>query len=69
MKYFLDPMKLNVIRTATADEISDIVLAAQERFHELHPDWELHIITVEKAVDKNEQIDAVIALMERLKEQ
>ena len=56
------------IKNAKPEEISDILLAAQKRYKELFPDWELHILTLEKAVDKKEQIDRLIAVMEGMKE-
>lgn len=59
---------LNMIKNAKPEEMNDILLAARERYQELFPDWEVIIISLEKAVDKNEQLDRMIALMERLKE-
>lgn len=59
---------LNMIKNAKPEEMNDILLAVRERYQELFPDWEVIIISLEKAVDKNEQLDRMIALMERLKE-
>lgn len=59
---------LSEIKNAKPEEMNDILLAVRERYQELFPDWEVIIISLEKAVDKNEQLDRMIALMERLKE-
>lgn len=40
------------IKTAKPEEMSDIILAVLNRYNELFPDWQLHIMTFEKAVDK-----------------
>lgn len=59
---------LSEIKNAKPEEMNDILLTVRERYQELFPDWEVIIISLEKAVDKNEQLDRMIALMERLKE-
>lgn len=59
---------LSEIKNAKPEEMNDILLAVRERYQELFPDWEVIIISLEKAVDKNEQLDRMIALMKRLKE-
>ena len=59
---------LELIKKAKPEEMSDIIMAVMNRYNELFPDWELHITTIEKAVDKNEQIDAAITLLSRMKE-
>ena len=59
---------LEKISHAKPEEMSDLLTAVQKRYAELFPDWELHILTLEKAADKNAQIDAAIALMEKLKD-
>lgn len=66
--HFGDDFMLNMIKNAKPEEMNDILLAVRERYQELFPDWEVIIISLEKAVDKNEQLDRMIALMERLKE-
>ena len=42
--------------------------AVLERYRELYPNWDIFTISLEKAVDKTEQLDRIIALMEKLKE-
>lgn len=59
---------LERIKTAKPEEMSDILMAVQKRYNELFPDWDLSILTLEKAVDKNEQIDRIIAVMDSMKD-
>ena len=59
---------LEQIHNAKPEEMNDILLSVQRRYRELFPEWEVHILSLEKAVDKNEQIDAAIALLEKMKE-
>ena len=56
------------IKHAKPEEMSDIIFAVQKRYGELFPEWELFLYVLEKAVDKNEQLDAMIALLERIKD-
>ena len=57
-----------MIQNAGPDEMSDLILAVQSRYNELFPDWELSFYTLERNKDKNEQQNAIIAQMEKLKE-
>lgn len=57
-----------MIQNARPEEMSELILAVQNRYNELFPDWELSYYTLEKAVDKNEQLDAMIALIVKMKE-
>ena len=59
---------LSAIKQTKPEEISDLILAVQNRYNELFPDWELSFYTLERKKDKNEQLDAMIALMEKLKD-
>ena len=56
------------VKSAKAEEMSDLIFAVKWRYQELFPDWELDFICFEKAVDKNEQLDSAIALLEKMKE-
>ena len=56
------------IKQAKAEELNDILLAVTERYKEVYPDWEIITLSLEKAVDKNEQLDRVIDLQEHMKE-
>lgn len=56
------------IRQAEPEEMSDIILAVQERYNALFPDWEFFCYVMERNVDKNTQLDAMIHLLEKMKE-
>ena len=56
--------------TKMNDKQLDAVLHAfMQRHKQLHPDWEIHILSLDKALDRSLQIDRVIALLTTLKEQ
>ena len=59
---------LSEIKNAAPEEINDLLLELVKCYGELFPGWELHILTIEKAVDKNEQIDRMISLLEKMKD-
>ena len=59
---------IDAIKQAKPEELNDILLAVLDRYREVYPDWELTTISLEKAVDKNEQLDRMIALIEKMKE-
>ena len=61
-------MIVDDIKKAESEELNDILLAVLSRYREVFPDWELITISIEKAVDKNEQLDRVIELLEHMKE-
>lgn len=56
------------ILQAKPEEMSDIILAYQKRHAELFPEWEFFSFVLEKVVDKNQQLDDMIRLLEKLKE-
>ena len=57
-----------IINNAKADEISDILDAVLHRYKQLYPNWEISVLSLEKSVDKNMQLDETIKLLEKLKE-
>jgi len=59
---------LERIKQAKPEEINDLVTAVLERYRELFPGWDISVLSLEKAVDKNQQLDDVIALIEKLKD-
>ena len=59
---------IDQIKQAKPEELNDILLAVMERYREVYPDWELITISLEKAVDKNSQLDQIIAMLEAMKE-
>ena len=48
-------------------EIADIFEASWRRYSALFPDWEITTISLQKASNRNEQIDRVIAVLEAMK--
>ena len=56
------------IKQAKAEELNDILLAVTERYKEVYPDWEMITISLEKIVDKNAQLEQMIAVLENMKE-
>ena len=59
---------LDAVKNAGPDEMSDLVMAVQNRYNELFPDWELSFFTLERKPDKNEQLDSIIAVLNKLKD-
>lgn len=51
------------------EQLDGVLHAFMQRHKQLHPDWELHILSLDKAVDRSLQIDRVIALLTKIKEQ
>ena len=58
---------LERIKTAESEEINDLVTAVLARYRELFPDWDISIVSIEKNGDRNEQLDSIITLIEKLK--
>ena len=57
------------IKKAKPEELNDILQAVLARYREVFPGWELITISLEKSVDKNEQLDQIIAMLEIMKEE
>ena len=49
------------------EEITDLVMAAIERYRELFPDWDIFTFSLDRRLPRNEQIDQNIRLLETLK--
>ena len=56
------------IKKAKPEELNDILQAVLARYREVFPGWELITISLEKSVDKKEQLDRIIGLLEKMKE-
>ena len=67
MNFMLDQEKLAMIQNARPEEMSELILAVQNRYNQLFPDWELSFYTLEKAVDKKEQLNQAIAMLQSMK--
>lgn len=59
---------LERIKTAESEKINDLVTAVLARYRELFPDWDISIVSIEKNGDRNEQLDSIITLIEKLKD-
>ena len=59
---------LERIKTAESEEINDLVTAVLARYRALFPDWDISIVSIEKNGDRNEQLDSIITLIEKLKD-
>ena len=55
------------IENANSEEIISILNAALSRYSVLFPDWEISTISVSKSEDRNEQLDRMITLLEKMK--
>ena len=60
---------IQAISKAQDHEIQEMMTALLKRHKELFPNWELSVISIEKTGDRNRQIDEVIQLLEKLKDQ
>ena len=59
---------LHEISRAKPEELDELLQAVLKRYREVYPDWEIITVSLEKAVDKNEQLDRIIQLLEKWKE-
>lgn len=55
------------IAGAAPDELELILQAVRVRYCELYPDWELNIFSFSIISERNEQIDRMISVLEKLK--
>ena len=55
------------IKNAKPEELEDILKAVLARYGQVYPDWEVTVISLEKAKDRTEQLDRLIAFLEKMK--
>jgi hypothetical protein len=55
------------IARADGAQIEKLLNAVLRRYGELYPDWEVSTVTVEKTQNRSEQLDRIIALLEKMK--
>ena len=48
-------------------EIENLLDVVLRRYEELFPDWEISTVSVRKSRDRNEQLDRMIAMLQRMK--
>ena len=58
---------LDAIKKANGEEMDEILKTVLFRFGELYPEWEISTISVSKSEDRNEQLDRMITLLEKMK--
>lgn len=61
------PDLVKEIAKADRAEIEKLLTAVLQRYAVLFPDWEVSTISLQKSVDRNEQIDRVIAMLQKMK--
>lgn len=58
---------LRQIAQVKESEIADVLLTVLRRYGELFPDWEVSTISINKYENRNEQIDQIIQMLEKMK--
>ena len=58
---------LQQIARIKESEVGDVLSAVLGRYGVLFPDWEVGTVSVNKCEDRNEQIDRIIEMLERMK--
>ena len=58
---------INRIKNAKPEEMEEIVQAVLARYRELYPDWEIMFLSLDKKENKNDQLDSIIALLNKRK--
>ena len=58
---------IGYIAQADGVEIEKLLKAVLQRYAVLFPDWEVCTISLQKSSDRNEQIDRVIAMLQKMK--
>ncbi len=59
---------LQSILKSKSEDISDIFDAALKRYKELFPEWDITVISVVKTKNRNDQLDEIIALLNKMKQ-
>ena len=58
---------LDAFKKANGEEMDEILKTVLFRFGELYPEWEISTVSVLKSEDRNEQLDRMITLLEKIK--
>ena len=58
---------LDAIKKANGEEMDEILKTVLFRFGELYPEWEISTVSVLKSEDRNEQLDRMIMLLQKMK--
>lgn len=55
------------IAVANEREIEALLQAVLKRYAVLFPDWEMGTISLQKSIDRNDQLDQIISMLENMK--
>ncbi len=58
---------LPAILSADATDLEDILYWIRQRYGQLYPQYELHIMSIDRQGDRIQQIDRVIAMLKQFK--
>ena len=61
------PDLLDAIKKANGEELDGILKAVLSRYNELYPQWEISTISILKCEDRNEQLDRMIQVLQKMK--
>ena len=55
------------IAQADGTEIEQLLKAVLARYAELFPDWQINTVSLQKSADTDEQLDRMIAMLQKMK--
>mgnify|MGYP003293219548 CR=1 FL=1 len=58
---------ISEIAQANGLAMEDLLNAVLKRYAELFPDWDVGTVSIQKSQDKNEQLDRMIELLQKMK--
>ena len=58
---------IHYIKNAKPEEMEEILQAVLTRYRELHPDWEIMLLSLDKRENKNDQLDRIITLLNNMR--
>lgn len=58
---------VKAIGQADETQIEDILQAVLRRYGELFPDWDVSTVSLSKSEDRNEQLDRIIGVLQKMK--
>ncbi|MGN1016528.1 MAG: hypothetical protein ACI4PL_05990 [Faecousia sp.] len=64
----MEAKMIEEIGKADGYEVEELLKALIQRYAVLYPDWELGVISLKKTMDRNEQLDGMIRILQGLKE-
>lgn len=58
---------IHAIEKIGRSEIEEVLKVVLHRYEELYPDWEVSLVSIQKSVDRNAQINNIINMLQRMK--